>query len=246
VAVLPNKKFNLVIRGYQQRGDKKMKAKMTSILRYVVVLFLGVILGAVLPDSFKLYAAPSHIDLPTAQQKTAREPIKFEIYPHGVIKQNPVTIYLNGNIYKESWWFDEVKAGKFQPSADESFMMKVVDVNTHGSLDDQLTLWPQDERQDTYNTLKDPLFFSGNQGYYKRIPYSAFLAKIAYGPYTIFFIQHSGPEEKAEIFTYPVVNIGSSYYLTNKMKSDPMFVYLTEQIKEFLTMKTRPVANQPG
>jgi hypothetical protein len=220
-----------------------MNNRMKTILKSFVMLLIGVVLGAVLPESFKVYAGPLH-NLPMAQQQKAMEPIKFEIYPHGVVKQNPVTVYLNGIIYKDSWWFDEVKAGKFQPSADESFMMKAVDFNTQGSLDDQLSLWPKDERQDTFNTLKDPIFFSGNQGYYKRMPYVTFLAKIAYGPYTIFFIQQSGPEEKAEIFTYPIVNISGTYYLTNKLKSDPVFVYLTEQVKEFLTLKARPAANQ--
>jgi hypothetical protein len=220
--------------------------KMKTILKYFAVLFLGVILGVVFQKSLNVHAGPIHLDLPKAQHKKEMEPIKFEIYPHGVVKQNPVTVYLNGCLYKDSWWFDEVKVGKFQPSADETFIMKAVDVNTQGSLDDQLALWPQDERQDTYETFKDPIIFAGNQGYFKRIPYAAFLAKIAYGPYTIFFIQQSGPEEKAEIFTIPMVNISNTYYLTNKMKSDPVFIYLTEQIKEFLTLKTRPVANQGG
>ncbi|GFO57665.1 hypothetical protein GMSM_46720 [Geomonas sp. Red276] len=215
--------------------------KVKTILTYVLVLVIGVIFGAVLPESFKVYAASTaHPDSRMAQTKTGMEPIKFEIYPRGAVKENPVTVCINGYMYKDSWWFDQVKAGMFTPSADERFMMKVVDVNTNGTPDDQLTLWPQDERQDTYMSVSDPIFFAGNQGYYKRIPYSAFLAKIAYGPYTIFFIQHSGPEEKDEIYTYPVVNISGTYYCTNKMKSDPIFLYLTEQVKEYLTLKARP------
>jgi hypothetical protein len=163
----------------------------------------------------------------------ALDKISYEYYPSNVVtNDNPIVVSFNGRIYAESWWFDEVENNEFSPSADESFVMLADSVNRNGGLNDLLQLWPPDERQEASDTFGDPSVLAGNQGYFRQLTNSAFLEKIAYGPYTIFLIEQSGTETGDVITEVPIIKDGSNYYLTNKLKSDPLFTFLIEKIKQ--------------
>jgi hypothetical protein len=164
--------------------------------------------------------------------------ITVELYPQGDTT-NPISLIFNGKVYTESWWFDEVVKNTFIASDDEKFIINVVETNQKGTPEDVLTLWSPAERDQMKSIIFDTDAFAGNQGFYKRIQSSAFMAKILYGSYIIFLIQHTGNEIGNLIHEYPTLKVDNNYYLTNKLQSDPMFLFMTEKYSKTLKYKQR-------
>lgn len=100
-------------------------------------------------------------------------------------------------------------------------------------------MWPPDEQQEAQETYSNPVFVSGNKGFFNKINYAAFLSEIVYGPYFIFIVQYSGPEIGNLVDEYVITKVNGTYYMTNKLKSDPLFVYMTEKLKTELKLKER-------
>jgi len=166
--------------------------------------------------------------------------ITIQLYTEGDSQTiNPVSLMFNGKVYTESWWFDEVVKNTFIASDDEKFILKVVETNQKGTPQDVLNLWSPSEQDQMKSIIFDADAFAGNQGFYKRIQSSAFMAKILYGSYIIFLIQHTGNEIGNLIHEYPIIKVDNNYYLTNKLQSDPMFLFITEKYSKTLKYKQR-------
>lgn len=165
--------------------------------------------------------------------------IKVDLYPEGENPINPVTLRFSGRLYVDSWWFDEVAKGSFSAGDDEKFIMKVFDVNKNGTPQDILKLWAPSERESMKPDILDNNLFSLNRGYFNNIQYSAFMAKIQYGSYTIFLIQHTGPQIGNDINEYIIKKINNDYYQTNALQSDPLYLYISQKYKGTLKYKIR-------
>jgi hypothetical protein len=165
---------------------------------------------------------------------------KVDLYPEGDNPVNPVTLRFNGRLYVDSWWFDEVAKGSFSAADDEKFVMKVYDANKNGTPQDILKLWAPSERESMKPDILDKNLFSLNRGYFNNIQYSAFMAKIQYGSYTIFLIQHTGLQIGNDINEYIIKKINNDYYQTNALQSDPVFLYISQKYKGTLKYKIRP------
>jgi hypothetical protein len=167
--------------------------------------------------------------------------IKIDFHPPGESKTtNPVTITLNGKIYSNGWWFDEVQAGKYKANDEELFLIRVLDVNTNGKIDEIAKLFLPDEAKDIKDKFTEyPDMFARNKNYFKNIAKSTFLAKINYGDYTIFIVQHSGVLIGDRKKIYPIKKLDETYYLTNKLADDPFYLYIAYKYKEQLQLKNR-------
>lgn len=171
--------------------------------------------------------------------------INLQLVPDGTTSiLNPIKVSFNGAIYSDSWWISEVAAGKFSPSVDELFMIKAIAKNSSGSLEDILTLWPDDEKNEIRDLFSDKIVFDGNQGFFKRVKDTAFMAKLLYGPYTIFIIQYTGDTIGNIIEDYPTLLSGGNYYLTNNLKNDTIYICMVEKLKKTITIKTLPLRNE--
>jgi hypothetical protein len=171
----------------------------------------------------------------SAQAKDAQ--IKVELFPENGSKTgNPVTLILNGKTYPTNGWFDEMTAaGTATP--DEKFIIDAVSTNKSGTVNDVRSLWTPDEQNTSF--FSDPKIFASSQSFFKRFTGSAFLAKILYGSYTIFIVQHDVEGYGTTIHGYPLKNINGRFYLTNKLKDDPVFLYLSEKYSKTLQLKKR-------
>lgn len=171
---------------------------------------------------------------------SAAATISLDIFPENISsKENPVGISFNGKIYSEALWFDEVQSNAISVEPDEAFVVKAFFTNQRGSANEILALWSFEEQAETKDIFSNPVFMTGSQGYLRKIRDAAFLAKVAYGPYIIFFIQYTSQEFGDEIDEYVITKIRGNYYMTNKLKEDPLFVYLDQKLKMQLSLKQR-------
>lgn len=172
----------------------------------------------------------------------ALDVIKLQFYPEDItIKENSIEVVFYGKMYSDSWWFDEVETKKFVASPEENFIIQVFNKNKKGSVGELLALWPPDEQQEAQETYSNPVFVSGSKGFFNKVKHAAFLSQIAYGPYYIFSVQYSGSEIGNMIDEYVITKINNTYYITNKLKNDPLFVYMNEKLKKEFKLKERIV-----
>lgn len=165
--------------------------------------------------------------------------IKVDMYPIGDSQINPVSLLFNGKLYVESWWFDEVASGLFPASDEEKFIIKMFDANKNGTPQDILNLWAPAERDSMKPDIFDTKLFSANRGYFNNIQYAAFMAKIQYGSYSIYLIQHTGSQIGNDIDEYIIKKIDNNYYQTNALQSDPVYLYISQKYAGTLTYKIR-------
>ncbi len=122
---------------------------------------------------------------------TNAETIDISVFPMKSITEiNPTIIRLNGKIYTDTIWIDDIITGKVQAESDENFIARVLTVNQSGSAADVLSTWNPDERTQMSTYINKPELFVVNKNWNKSIKYSAFLAKVLYGEYTVFVVQH--------------------------------------------------------
>ena len=165
--------------------------------------------------------------------------VSVEFYPNNIVSGSPITLTLQGKLYSGNSWFDELVKNKAVMTDDEKLIMAVVDANTNGSLSDILKLWSPDERESVASMLSESQIFVRNQGYYKRITGTAFVGRVLYGDYIIYFVQHNLSQSGSSIKDYPISKVNGKYYMSNKLANDPVFMYLTQKYRQTLGVKTR-------
>lgn len=170
--------------------------------------------------------------------ETKRQEVEF--YPARTeVKKHPVTLSFDAKVYPKGSWFSKLQE-KGALGADEKFLVGSVKANADGTLDDVLALWLPEERDEIRKLASNTELWEGNRNFYRMIRASAFVSKIFYGAYVIFFVEHTGTGFEPMIKPYPVKEVDGRYYFTNALQDDPIFQYFTTAYA-----KTLPVAKAP-
>jgi hypothetical protein len=159
---------------------------------------------------------------------------------NSTVTLNPATIALNGMLYANSIWLEDVTAGTTQAAADETFIARVVAKNQTGTQTDVLNTWNPDEQAKMGTYINDTNLFAANQAFYKTIKNSAFLAKVSYGEYIVFLVQHTMQDATNISKMYPIKLVNGVYYMTNLLSNDPIYVYYMPNISKLISFKTKP------
>jgi hypothetical protein len=166
------------------------------------------------------------------------EQISVRFFPEdGSKTDNPVSLIFKGKTYPTNGWFDEITAaGTATP--EEQFVINVVALNRSGSLSNIQSLWGTDE-QDQISDLADSRMFAGNQAFFRRITGSAFLAKILYGDYIIFLVQHDVQGYGSMVKEYPLRKRSGKLFLTNRLVDDAVYMFASSNYSKSLPLKKR-------
>lgn len=160
------------------------------------------------------------------------------LYPENDIPQiNPVTLTLKGKTYGAEGWFDRIPPGAATPG--EKVIVDAINALKHGTWQEVLKGWAPDEQDEEKRYLDNAEGFRKSQSYAKTITASAFLAKVIYGHYEIFVVQHEIGGEGSKIRVYPTINNNGRYFLTNLLKSDPVYQYISYAYAKSLPVKKR-------
>lgn len=73
----------------------------------------------------------------------------------------------------------------------------------------------------------DPKLFEANRRLFSSIAKSYLKAKIYYGTYVIFSVKHLDRTSGERLKDYPIKKVQGEYFLTNTLREDPVFQYLT-------------------
>jgi hypothetical protein len=138
----------------------------------------------------------------------------------------PVTFSFDGKLYGDGLWFSGVAGHEDTLEPDERFLLEVVRVNASGSPDEVVGLWAPGDREELRATVADAEMFGSNQAFFAKVADSAFLAKIAYGPYVVFMVRHTGSLMDDFVHMYPMVRQDDGYALTNVLQDDPVLRFL--------------------
>ncbi len=162
--------------------------------------------------------------------------ITVEFFPSGEPeKVNPVALSFSGKVYEDLVLADSPEKSKL--AEDEMFLAKAIAINRSGTLEDVLSLWSPGERPGIRKVAEDPKVFEANQKFYGSIEKSFLKAKILYGTYTIYIVKHSAGSGEI-LKDYPVKKVEGKYFLTNALREDPVFQYLTTKyIKKLREVK---------
>ena len=152
--------------------------------------------------------------------------ITVDLYPAGELeKVNPVTLSFSGKVYENLVLSDSPE--KPNLSEDEKFLAKAIAINKSGTLEDVLSIWSPSERPSIRKVAEDPKIFEANRKFYSTIEKSSLKAKILYGTYTIYIVNHSDRVSGERLKEYPVKKVDGQYFLTNALSEDPVFQYIT-------------------
>lgn len=139
-----------------------------------------------------------------------------------------VTLGFEGKVYGDTgWWLDTLDDGRLDEF--ERFVREIVSVNRDGDLEAMLGLWHPEEREALRASAEDGLF-ARNQGFFKSVEQSALRARVDYGDFHIFFVQHdsSQTETGATVNVYPMRRSGDRLFMTNGLRGDLAFRYLVQ------------------
>jgi hypothetical protein len=166
---------------------------------------------------------------------TAQTPhtIKIELYPEGQ-RTNPAVLYVTGDRYQDNPLIHMPQDSSMSNSSPEmQFLGQVIFTNANGSLDDVLRMWDPRDRDAIRKVASDTSIFEGNRNFYRGITSSRLMARISYGTYDIFFVQHIS-QNRTVVKDYPVTHVNGALMNTNALQSDPVFVYLSTRYAQVL------------
>ena len=169
----------------------------------------------------------------TLAVSTAQTPhtIKIELYPEGQ-HTNPAVLYVTGDRYQDNPLI-HMPQDSSNSSPEMQFLGQVIFTDANGSLDDVLRMWDPKDRDAIRKVASDPTLFEGNRNFYRSITSSRLLAKVSYGTYDIFFVQHI-TQNRTIVKDYPVTHVNGALMNTNALQSDPVFVYLSTRYAQVL------------
>jgi hypothetical protein len=164
---------------------------------------------------------------------TAQSPhtIKIELYPEGQ-HTNPAVLTVTGERYQANPLI-HVPPDSSNSSPEMQFLAQVISTNANGSLDDVLRMWDPRDRDAIRKVASDSSIFEGNRNFYRGVTSSRLMARISYGTYDIFFVQHIS-QNRTVVKDYPVTHVNGALMNTNALQSDPVFVYLSTRYAQVL------------
>ncbi len=173
------------------------------------------------------------------QAKAEDIEITENIFPkNGSATGSPIKVTLKGKTYTENGWFDQmVDTGRAAP--DEKFIIEAVSKYKAGKFKEVKGQWMPDEQDEFANSYKDPEQYANSQSYFRRVTRSKFVAKIFYGNYEIFFVQHEVEGYGSNTMPYTIKKVKGRFYFTNKLASDPIYSYLLAKYANFLKKKNK-------
>ncbi len=157
--------------------------------------------------------------------------IKIELYPEGQ-HTNPAVLYVTGERYEGNPLI-HMPPDSSTSSPEMQFLGQVIFTNANSSLDDVLRMWDPRDRDTIRQVASDPSLFEGNRNFYRSITSSRLLARVSYGTYDIFFVQHI-TQNRTVVKDYPVTHVNGALMNTNALQSDPVFVYLSTRYAQVL------------
>lgn len=144
--------------------------------------------------------------------------------PHG--DGPPITLGFEGKRYGADGWLNE---GEPRRDDAEAFVQQVVATNRDGDLDAMVALWSPDQ-QDAIRASAGDGLFERNQGFFRSITGTALRARVDYGDFHVFLVQHDAPQTEtgSTVNVYPIQRIDGRFYMTNALQDDLAFRYLVQ------------------
>ncbi len=133
---------------------------------------------------------------------------------------NPISLTLIGERYKSNTYLSTVKGNASQGILK---LKKFIDMNKLGDVDEIAKLWAPDERARVVNLLSDSELLNKNKKSFEYIVKSRLIAKIQYGQYTLYVVEHESKYSPSYLKIYPLVGEGEDMYMTNALSKD--FIY---------------------
>jgi len=132
----------------------------------------------------------------------------------------PVTLTAKGRI---------VPPGQSDPATDRKrrFVTAIVEANSSGVPGRILALWRDSDKLDIEKKLTDQKMVDANRALYSKIKVSELLAYIEYGQYQLLFVRHQGQGFTSMVRTYPVIEQEGRLLLTNALREDMVYTYLS-------------------
>jgi hypothetical protein len=167
--------------------------------------------------------------------------VSFDMVPDdaGTDMTNAVSMSFEATLYPVGWWFDQIEAKLYTPAPDEAFVIDALRINKTGTAQDIKNLWLPEDQADIAAVVANINSLKANQTFLANVQNSTFQAKILYGAYTIFLVQHSHATLGQIVNFYTLKQVAGKYYLTNYLKSDNVLKVLLNKYKPTLALKVR-------
>jgi hypothetical protein len=154
----------------------------------------------------------------------------FELYPAGdSARVNPVRLVLSGEILAPGFEYFPVAPGS-RTNTLLDFLTRLSAASREGTPADVLLFWSPRER-----TAMRPIItslFERNQALARTIVRSTLRARLLYGPFLLAVVRHELKDGTVIVSVYPVAREEESYFLTDRLASDPVFGFLVTTFQE--------------
>lgn len=175
-----------------------------------------------------LGAALMMLGSPGPARAQAKEQV-FELYPQGDAKINPAKLVLMGEILSPAVQIFPAEEGA-RADALLDFLTRLSAASREGKPADMLALWLPGDREAMRSTITT--LFEKNQVLSRTIVRSGLRARLLYGSLVLAVVRNDLKDGKAIVSVYPVVREGESYFLTDRLASDPIFGILMTTLRE--------------
>lgn len=161
--------------------------------------------------------------------------VTIKFYPDAQTnaKTNPVSLSFSGNLYKDKPLLEQGKPRSLKLSAAETALAKFLDVNAKGTPDEVLEVWNPPERESIKAMVAKPDLFARNKAINANISETRMVARINYGVFTLFFVEHKWMTSDYKVRLYAFTEKDSQYFATNLLTSDFFYSRIASTLEQY-------------
>ncbi len=156
----------------------------------------------------------------------------------GEQEEHPMEIRFDAHRYRSVLWLKPAAPTDELPAA-ERFLVRMLQANGQGTPEEVLALWSPEDRPEVRTLVSNEVLFNQNQRFFRNLSEAGLHMKVYYGAYVIFFVQYHSPGEVDSIQALPITRQGDEYFMTQALKADPVFAYLTTAYAKQLPIEER-------
>ena len=139
----------------------------------------------------------------------------------------------SGKIYKDRPLLEQASPMGDKLSAAEVAVMKFVEVNAKGTAAQVVELWNPAERENIKNVISKEDIFTRNQALFSTITESRLVARMNFGQFIIFYVEHKRPPSDYKVKLYTFTEKDGRYFATNMLSSDFFYSQIAFNLEHY-------------
>lgn len=148
--------------------------------------------------------------------------VRLALRPPGETQLPAIHLLFEGRAFEPALALHQPAAPDALPG--ELFLRRVIATNREGGVDDLLALWAPSDREAMRPRISgSQANLDRNRSIFRNMKESRLRAEMAYGSYTLYFVEHVLTSGQSFFNIYPTLRTQDQVFLTTRLESDATF-----------------------